>query len=182
MKKTALKLSTDQLLLLSRLAEPWRAATFSKQTATKIQLCDDSVIEVTAEGVDVAPLFECFRLSVVLGREKVEGEPPIAFVNGAQRIIILQSEEWLETENHPDATDGLLGNYAGTHHIGAPGRTPSNVEHHCTVDSGILLVAPTGERLLIRCDAVPCWLTITNDDECIEQDLAKHGLRELPYE
>lgn len=178
MKHAVLTFSNEESVFLSRLAAPWVAVTLSDQVV-RVRLDDGTVVSITSAGVDVARFFECFRLLVGIGGGTVGSQQPEAFRVGAQSIRILQSEEWLVRESHPPS--GLLGNYVGSHCSGVPGSAPVSAEHRCIVDAGILLVAPTGERLLICCDATPCWLKVSEDDDEIQYALQDYSVRDLTY-
>jgi len=173
-----LAFSNEELEFLSRLAAPWVAAALSEQLV-RIQLDDGTVVSITSEGVDVARFFECFRLAADINGGAVIGQPPAAFSVGAQSVRILQSEEWLAREQRPPS--GMVGDYSASHCSGVPGSAPLSAEHRCIVDAGVLLVAPTGERLLIRCAETPCWLRVIEDDDKIERDLRNYSLRDLTW-
>ena len=174
MKHNALTFSNEESEFLSRLAAPWVAAALSQQ-AVRVQLDDGTVVSITSEGVDVARFFECFRLVVNAERGAVVGLPPTPFSVGAKSILVLQSEEWLIRVPRP-ASD-LVGDHVGSHYSGVPGRAPASAEHHCIVDVGILLAAPTGERLLVRCAATPGWLRVIENHDEIERDLRNYSQR-----
>jgi hypothetical protein len=176
MKHAALLLSDKETAYLSRLAEPWVAVELSVQ-AVRIQISGGTVVTLASQSVDVARFFECFRVGIDLGNGAAFGEPPIGFGSGAQCMRILQTDEWLAAEPRP--AGDWVGDYVGSHGTGRPGSAPAAATHSCTVDCGVLFVAPTGQRLLIRCAEMPCWLAITQDDGEIECQLENYGLRDL---
>jgi hypothetical protein len=176
MKHEALTFSNEESRILSRLAEPWVAAALSEQVA-KVQVADGTVVSITSKGVDVARCFECFRLAVDTDGGAVIGQPPAPFRVGAQSVRILQSEEWLTSENRPASE--LVGDYVGSHCSGVPGSAPVSAEERCIVDTGVLLVAPTTGRLLICCGSTPCWLRVIENDDKIELVLRNYRLRDL---
>lgn len=178
MKHDALTFSKEESAFLSRLVEPWVAASLSEQMV-KIRLHDGTVVTITSEGVDVARFFECFRLSVNTDSGAVIDESPKAFRVGAQSVRILQSEDWMVREQH--SASSLVGDYVGSHCSGVPGSAPLTAEHRCIVDAGVLLTASTGERLLVRCATTPCFLAVIEDDDEIEQDLRNYSLRVLTH-
>lgn len=167
----------ETIAALQALRRPW-AQYSADEYRVDVRLVSGEVVRIDAEGEDVEPLFECFRLRArVVGRHGVVGRDAV-FADGADRVTLLRIEEWITA---PDGTEpeGMVGRVANIQSNGRPGARPWLALAACLVDDGVLLEAHDGARMLVHCEVMPCLVAATRDAAEIEQYLSNHESVEL---
>lgn len=155
--------------LCTILAAPWQG--WSSRRGVLTIAADGRALEIRVDVQDVAPKFECARVTVRSIKPTSLMLPPAPFAAGQNQLSVLLAEEWLEDPELPVA--GTLGHAPLAQNAGPIGSAPQRALAICQVTDGLLVQAATGEKIVVRCGWPLYDLDVLREGEEIADFLAE---------